>query len=79
MPIMSLFWAVLFAGIGGVFVVMGLVMEQVADKELFKNVAQYRCFKKIKLSGEWAVIFGVLCEVYSPVPSRDYILHKPNF
>lgn len=60
-PSVSLF--VFFACIGGAFVGFGLFAEQIADKEIFQNLEQYRRLKKVKHIGEWFVIYGVLFEV----------------
>jgi hypothetical protein len=59
----SLFWTIVFAALGGAFVVIGLLMEQVAEKSWFKSLFQFRLMKWIKLFGEWFVIIGVGFEV----------------
>ena len=59
----SLFWTVVFVGSGGFIVLLGLLMEQSAEKTFFENVKQFRRFKRVRLLGEWFVIIGVFIEV----------------
>lgn len=42
---------------------LGLLMEQSAEKTLFNNVKQFRRFKRVRVLGEWLVIIGVFIEV----------------
>jgi hypothetical protein len=59
----SSFWFVLSACIGGVIVLVGLLMETLADKKWFGTLKSFRRCESIKHCGEWAVILGVLIEV----------------
>jgi hypothetical protein len=58
-----MFRFVVTVGSGAVLVLVGLLMEQAAEKSAFKNVKQFRRCKSVKLFGELFVIFGVLLEV----------------
>lgn len=64
METQSMFVEILLAAIGGVFVVIGLLMEHFGDR----NWYEYKCLpekrsKSLKWFGEWFVIFGVGIEV----------------
>lgn len=59
----SAFWFVLSACIGGVFVLVGILMEVLAEKASFKNTKSQRRWALIKVSGEWILIFGIVVEV----------------
>jgi hypothetical protein len=59
----SMFWVVIIAGSGGVFVLVGLLMEQFSEKKWHKNIDDFRCCKSRKFWGEWFVIFGIVIEI----------------
>jgi hypothetical protein len=59
----SFFWPVFFACIGGAIVVIGLLLETLAEKKWFKNVKSFRRWHSAKCFGEWMVIGGILIEV----------------
>ena len=60
----SLFWPIVIAGSGGVFVLIGLLMEMFAEKPWHKNLSDFRRSKCINLCGEWLVIIGICTEIY---------------
>jgi hypothetical protein len=60
----SIFWVVIIAGSGGVFVLVGLLMELFSEKELHKNVDDFRRCKSRKILGERLVIFGIAIEIF---------------
>lgn len=59
----SIFWLVLSAILGGTFVLIGLLMETLAEKKRFKNITSLRRWQSIKRKGEWIVIFGIVIEI----------------
>ena len=63
MTTVSLFWFVMFAGLGGVVVFVGLLMEKLAGKEKYKNISDFRRSKLVREMGEWMVIGGIVIEV----------------
>jgi hypothetical protein len=58
----SIFWYVIVVVSGAFIVLLGLLMEQLSEQKLAKNINEFRCLKVIKLVGEWFVIIGVLIE-----------------
>ncbi|HEX3856894.1 MAG TPA: hypothetical protein VHY30_06330 [Verrucomicrobiae bacterium] len=63
----SIFWAVVFAGAGGVFVFVGLLME--LETGWHKNLVAFRRYKARKFCGEWLVIIGIVIEIFVAVLS----------
>lgn len=59
----SVFWFVLFATIGGVFVLVGILMEVLSEKNWFKSIKHFRRCETTKKFGEWILIFGIVIEV----------------
>jgi hypothetical protein len=59
----SLFCTVVIAGSGGAFVVIGLLMETLAERDFFKSIKQIHRLKRIRHWGERLVIGGVAVEV----------------
>ena len=54
---------VAFAASGGVFVLVGLLMERFSEKDWHKNLSDFRRCKSINIFGEWIVIFGIMVEI----------------
>ena len=63
MTTQSSFWLVLTACIGGFIVLVGIVLEVLADKKWFKNVKAFRFWNGVKFWGEILVIVGIAIEV----------------
>lgn len=59
----SIFWFVIFAASGGVFVFIGLLMERFSEKDPYKNLSDFRRCKSRKVCGEWFVIGGIVIEI----------------
>ena len=59
----SYFWPVIFASIGGGIVVVGLVLELLAEKKWFKTLRSMRFWNSAKTWGEWFVIVGICIEI----------------
>ncbi|HUA68052.1 MAG TPA: hypothetical protein VMA13_05845 [Candidatus Saccharimonadales bacterium] len=63
MTTVSLFWFVIFAGLGGVVVFIGLLMEKLAEKKKYENISHFRRSKLVREMGERMVIGGIVIEV----------------
>src|SRR5436190_24396332 len=59
----SFFWPLFVALSGGVVVSVGVFLEVIADKEVFKDIRFYRFWGKLKHIGGWLVVIGVAIEV----------------
>jgi hypothetical protein len=59
----SLFWFVVYAGLGGLFVFVGLLMEKFWEKKWHSNISDFRRSKTIREIGEWIVIGGIVAEI----------------
>ena len=59
----SSFWFVFSACIGGIIVLVGLLMEVLAEKEKYKNITDFHCCESTRKWGEWFVISGIVVEV----------------
>src|ERR1035438_196207 len=75
----SSFWFVLSACVGGVIVLVGLLMETLAEKKWFGTVNSFRRCESSKRCGEWAVIFGIVIEVVvAGWSAKDEWKNKPE-
>jgi hypothetical protein len=59
----SVFWFVVFAASGGVFVFVGLLLEQFSEKDWYNSLSDSRRCKSRKFWGEWIVIGGIVVEI----------------
>ena len=59
----SIFWLVVVAASGGVFVFVGLFMERFSEKDWHKNLSDFRRSKSRMVWGEWIVIAGIVVEI----------------
>ncbi|HEY3855640.1 MAG TPA: hypothetical protein VGO67_14720 [Verrucomicrobiae bacterium] len=59
----SWFWPVLWASIGGIVVLVGVLLEVLADKKSFKDIENSRFWDSAGHLGGWLVVLGVLAEV----------------
>ena len=59
----SIFWLVVVAASGGVFVFVGLLMERFSEKDWHKNLSDFRRSKSRMVWGEWIVIAGIVVEI----------------
>jgi hypothetical protein len=78
----SIFWFVLFACIGGVIVLVGLLMEALSEKRWFNSIAEFRRWESAKYRGEWIVIFGIVAEIvvagwFAKDEWQNNPLHRP--
>ena len=59
----SVFCFVILACIGGTIVLVGLLMEFLAEKPRFANISAFRFWERIKRWGELIVIIGIVVEI----------------
>jgi hypothetical protein len=59
----STFWFVFWACIGGAVVLVGLLMETMADRKRFKHVNSLRRCQSVKHWGAWILIGGIVIEI----------------
>jgi len=59
----SYFWPVFWACASGVVLLLGLVMELLAEKDRYKTISSFRFWKQTRRWGEWLVIVGVFGEI----------------
>lgn len=79
MTIGSIFWFVFFACVGGIFVLIGLLMEQFSEKKWHKNINDFRGCKRRKFWGEWLVITGILVEIIvAGWSAKEELLNNPE-
>jgi hypothetical protein len=62
-PPQSYFWPVVSACAAGGVLLVGLLMEVLAEKKRYQTIASFRRWASAKRWGEWLVIVGVLGEV----------------